>query len=61
MSMLILAAGISPETMDICISNCVVNLSPDKNLVLNGVYTALVYGGKYVCCSSVNILSIKML
>lgn len=40
-------AGIANGSMDIVISNCVVNLSPHKELVLRGVYDALVDGGEF--------------
>ncbi|KAI8575066.1 hypothetical protein K450DRAFT_263459 [Umbelopsis ramanniana AG] len=40
------AAGIEKNSIDICISNCVINLSPDKKMVLEGVYEALVAGGE---------------
>ncbi|KAJ1677439.1 hypothetical protein EV182_006173, partial [Spiromyces aspiralis] len=39
-------AGIEDGSIDICISNCVLNLSPNKELVLKGVYDALAYGGE---------------
>ncbi|KAJ2082992.1 hypothetical protein H4R24_001186 [Coemansia sp. RSA 988] len=39
-------AGIEPSTIDICISNCVINLSPNKRLVLAGVYQTLRTGGE---------------
>ncbi|KAJ2872290.1 hypothetical protein FB639_004366 [Coemansia asiatica] len=40
-------AGVKDESMDICISNCVVNLSPNKRLVLEGVFRALRAGGEF--------------
>ncbi len=40
-------AGIEDETIDLAISNCVVNLSPDKMAVLRGVYRALANGGEF--------------
>ncbi|KAJ1935847.1 Arsenite methyltransferase, partial [Kickxella alabastrina] len=40
------AAGVAKESKDICISNCVINLSPNKRLVLEGVYQALRSGGE---------------
>ncbi|KAJ2500336.1 hypothetical protein GGH96_002833 [Coemansia sp. RSA 1972] len=40
------AAGIAPSSIDICISNCVINLSPNKKLVLQGVFNALRSGGE---------------
>lgn len=40
------AAGIEQNSIDICISNCVINLSPDKKKVLEGVFEALVEGGR---------------
>ncbi|KAJ2693024.1 hypothetical protein H4R19_006062, partial [Coemansia spiralis] len=39
-------AGIAASSVDICISNCVINLSPDKRKVLEGVYQALRPGGE---------------
>ncbi|KAJ2617597.1 hypothetical protein H4S08_000238 [Coemansia sp. RSA 1365] len=39
-------AGIEPSTIDVCISNCVINLSPNKKLVLAGVHQALRTGGE---------------
>lgn len=38
---------IQPESVDIVISNCVVNLSPRKDLVLQSVYRALREGGEF--------------
>jgi SAM-dependent methyltransferase len=40
------AAGVSDGSVDLVISNCVVNLSPDKPAVLRGVYDALRDGGE---------------
>eukprot|EP00210_Caulerpa_lentillifera_P001290 g1243.t1 len=40
-------AGISDESADMVISNCVVNLSPDKPSVLKEVYRALAPGGEF--------------
>ncbi len=40
-------AGISEGEFDIVVSNCVVNLSPDKKSVLKGVYRALKPGGEF--------------
>ncbi|KAJ2659248.1 hypothetical protein IWW48_003585 [Coemansia sp. RSA 1200] len=40
------AAGVEPGSVDLCISNCVVNLSPDKPAVLRGVYSSLRSGGE---------------
>ena len=39
-------AGIGPESADLVMSNCVVNLSPDKAAVLHGAYRALAPGGE---------------
>eukprot|EP00470_Lotharella_oceanica_P008436 CAMPEP_0170179470 /NCGR_PEP_ID=MMETSP0040_2-20121228/17929_1 /TAXON_ID=641309 /ORGANISM="Lotharella oceanica, Strain CCMP622" /LENGTH=357 /DNA_ID=CAMNT_0010423583 /DNA_START=38 /DNA_END=1111 /DNA_ORIENTATION=- len=39
-------AGVARESMDLVISNCVINLSPNKELVLQGVYDALREGGE---------------
>jgi len=40
-------AGVEPESVDLVISNCVVNLSPNKELVIKGVYDALREGGEF--------------
>jgi len=40
-------AGVEAESMDLVISNCVVNLSPDKPSVINEVYRALKPGGEF--------------
>jgi len=40
-------AGIAPGSIDLAISNCVVNLSPDKPAVLRGVWEALAPGGEF--------------
>ncbi|KAJ2782055.1 hypothetical protein GGI15_003030 [Coemansia interrupta] len=39
--------GVPASSADVCISNCVVNLSPDKRAVLAGVYGALRMGGEF--------------
>ncbi|EDL94363.1 arsenic (+3 oxidation state) methyltransferase, isoform CRA_c, partial [Rattus norvegicus] len=39
-------AGIQKESYDIVISNCVINLVPDKQKVLREVYQVLKYGGE---------------
>uniref|UniRef100_A0A7S3ABV5 Arsenite methyltransferase n=1 Tax=Rhodosorus marinus TaxID=101924 RepID=A0A7S3ABV5_9RHOD len=39
-------AGIERESMDLVISNCVINLSPDKPRVLSEVYASLKWGGE---------------
>ncbi|KAJ1850891.1 hypothetical protein LPJ73_003239, partial [Coemansia sp. RSA 2703] len=39
--------GVPKASVDVCISNCVVNLSPDKRAVLRGVYDALREGGEF--------------
>ena len=36
----------APESADLVISNCVVNLSPDKAAVLAGAWAALAPGGE---------------
>ena len=41
------AAGVAPASVDIVMSNCVVNLSPDKERVLQEVYRALKVGGEF--------------
>lgn len=40
-------AGVQDESVDMVISNCVVNLSPDKPRVLQEVYRALAPGGEF--------------
>jgi arsenite methyltransferase len=40
-------AGIAADSFDICMSNCVVNLSPDKPAVLREVFRALASGGEF--------------
>ena len=40
-------AGIPSESIDLVISNCVVNLSPDKLAVIQGVYNVLRDGGEF--------------
>lgn len=40
-------AGIESESIDIIISNCVVNLSPDKTRVLKEAYRVLAPGGEF--------------
>ena len=40
-------AGMLDQTVDIIISNCVVNLSPDKLRVLNEAYRVLAPGGEF--------------
>ena len=40
-------AGIQDESQDIIISNCVVNLSPDKARVLSEAYRVLAKGGEF--------------
>ncbi|KAJ1860896.1 hypothetical protein LPJ73_001189 [Coemansia sp. RSA 2703] len=40
-------AGVPESSIDVCISNCVVNLSPNKQMVLEGVYSALREGGEF--------------
>jgi len=42
----IAAAGVRPNSIDLCVSNCVINLSPDKPSVIQGVYNALRDGGE---------------
>mmetsp|Transcript_4909 Transcript_4909/g.8981 ORF Transcript_4909/g.8981 Transcript_4909/m.8981 type:complete len:373 (-) Transcript_4909:121-1239(-) len=39
-------AGVEKESVDMVISNCVINLSPNKELVLKGVFDALREGGE---------------
>ena len=40
-------AGIERESVDLVISNCVVNLSPNKKRVLESVYSVLKHGGEF--------------
>ncbi|KAJ2122936.1 hypothetical protein IW147_002984 [Coemansia sp. RSA 720] len=40
------SSGIAHSSIDVCISNCVINLSPNKKLVLQGVFNALRSGGE---------------
>lgn len=40
-------AGIADESVNIIISNCVVNLSPDKRRVLQEAYRVLAKGGEF--------------
>jgi len=40
-------AGIAPNSKDLIISNCVVNLSPDKPAVLRQAFSALREGGEF--------------
>lgn len=40
-------AGVAPNSVDLVISNCVVNLSPNKELVLKSVYNVLDNGGEF--------------
>lgn len=40
-------AGIRKDSMDLVISNCVINLSPNKKQVLSGVYDVLKHGGEF--------------
>lgn len=39
--------GLEPGSFDVIVSNCVVNLSPDKDSVLRGVYELLKPGGEF--------------
>jgi arsenite methyltransferase len=39
-------AGIANNSQDMIISNCVINLSPNKEAVLSGMFQALKYGGE---------------
>eukprot|EP00043_Microstomoeca_roanoka_P020861 m.254293 g.254293 ORF g.254293 m.254293 type:complete len:361 (-) comp17902_c0_seq1:277-1359(-) len=43
----LIAAGIEPNSQDLVISNCVVNLSPDKRSVLRSVFDVLKHGGEF--------------
>jgi len=39
--------NLAPASFDVIVSNCVVNLSPDKSAVLNGVHRLLKPGGEF--------------
>ncbi len=39
--------GLEPNSFDVIVSNCVVNLSPDKAAVLKGVHSLLKPGGEF--------------
>jgi len=41
------AAGIEDSSVDLVISNCVINLSPDKEAVLREVHRVLAHGGEF--------------
>ena len=41
------SAGIGDDSVDLVISNCVINLSPDKEAVLREVYRVLASGGEF--------------
>lgn len=41
------------EGVDVVLSNCVINLSPDKDQVLNETYRVLVQGGRFVISDTV--------
>lgn len=43
----VIGAGVKEESIDLAISNCVVNLSPNKRAVLESVYKALKVGGEF--------------
>lgn len=40
-------AGIANECIDIVISNCVINLSPDKEQVMKEAFRVLAVGGEF--------------
>jgi arsenite methyltransferase len=40
-------AGLKDESFDIIVSNCVVNLSPDKKRVIEEAYRVLAPGGEF--------------
>lgn len=40
------SCGFESETFDVVVSNCVVNLSPNKDKVLQGVHRVLREGGE---------------
>jgi SAM-dependent methyltransferase len=39
--------GLEPESFDVIVSNCVLNLSPDKGAVLAGIHRLLKSGGEF--------------
>ena len=39
--------GLEPGSVDVIVSNCVVNLSPDKDAVLRGAFSLLKNGGEF--------------
>lgn len=39
--------GLEPNSFDIIVSNCVINLSPNKEAVMQGVYSLLKEGGEF--------------
>jgi arsenite methyltransferase len=41
------ALNLEPNSFDVIVSNCVVNLSPDKDAVLNGIQNLLKEGGEF--------------
>lgn len=41
------ALDLEPGSFDVIVSNCVINLSPDKNAVLRGVHRLLKEGGEF--------------
>lgn len=41
------ALDLAPESFDVIVSNCVINLSPDKDAVLHGVQRLLKPGGEF--------------
>lgn len=43
----VIGAGVPENSIDLAISNCVVNLSPNKRAVLESVYAALKVGGEF--------------
>lgn len=43
----LVGAGVEKNSIDVCISNCVVNLSPNKPAVLAEVYDVLKNGGEF--------------
>jgi len=39
--------GLEPDSFDVIVSNCVINLSPDKDTVLSGIHRLLKDGGEF--------------
>jgi hypothetical protein len=53
----LIGSGVQPESIDIAISNCVVNLSPDKEAVLRGIYSITLIMNDF-CCEFIDVCGI---